>query len=80
MGFFKRLFSIGSKKNKNKNKRSITPNIEQITPAVNDEDHEAAIGKILRSSSARFAETSELVYAALPPIRKLASFVHIRLT
>jgi hypothetical protein len=68
MGFFKRLFSIGSKKNKTKNKPSISQQI--ITSPINEEEHEAAIGKLLRSTSARFAETPELDYAALPPIRK----------
>lgn len=74
MGFFKRLFSLASKKNKTKTKRSITPTVEENTPAIIDEEHEAAIGKLLRSTSSRFAETPELNYATLPPIRKLVSF------
>jgi hypothetical protein len=76
MGFFKRLLSMGSKKNKTKDKRSATHNISlpqhTITSPITDEEHEAAIGKLLRSTSARFVETSQLDYAALPPIRKLS--------
>jgi len=37
---------------------------------MNDEDHEAAVGRLLRSTSARLADNSELDYATLPPIRE----------
>ncbi|KAK2463580.1 hypothetical protein APHAL10511_004331 [Amanita phalloides] len=35
---------------------------------VDDQEHEAAIGRLLRSSSARFAAVSELDYAPLSPL------------
>ena len=38
---------------------------------VDDQEHEAAVGRLLRSSSARYAVVSELDYASLPPLRKL---------
>ncbi len=72
MGFLKRLFSIGSKKNKSK-RVPIIHNVPLPEPTIlpmNHEDHEAAVGRLLRSTSARVAETSELDYATLPPIRE----------
>ena len=72
MGFLKRLFSLGTKKNKKRapNAQDIIPPLpeETILP-TNDEEHETAVGKLLRSTSARFVEASELDYATLPPIR-----------
>jgi hypothetical protein len=72
MGFLKRLFSIGSKKNKSKRVPIIhnVPLPEPTIPPMNHEDHEAAVGRLLRSTSARVAENSELDYATLPPIRE----------
>jgi hypothetical protein len=35
---------------------------------ANDQEHEAAVRRLLRSSSARYAETPELDYATLPPL------------
>ncbi|KAF8966318.1 hypothetical protein BDZ97DRAFT_1809006, partial [Flammula alnicola] len=69
----KRLFSIGSKKNK-KQRPPIVHNVPvpelpwSGMSAVNEEEHEAAVGRLLRSSSARFVESSELNYATLPPL------------
>ncbi|KAF8906220.1 hypothetical protein CPB84DRAFT_1704963 [Gymnopilus junonius] len=73
MGLLKRLFSIGSKK-----KKQHPPIVHNVPlpeptwtpmPATNEEDeHEAAVGRLLRSSSARFVEHSGLDYATLPPL------------
>ncbi|KAF8637604.1 hypothetical protein AX17_002673 [Amanita inopinata Kibby_2008] len=41
---------------------------EELQVITDDEEHEAAIGRLLRSSSARFAVVSELDYASLPPL------------
>ena len=75
MNLLKRLFSLGSKKNKKKQ-----PQILHNVPlpehdllgfqANDDQEHEAAVGRLLRSSSARYAETPELDFATLPPLRK----------
>lgn len=86
MGLLKRLLSLGSKKNK-KERPPIVHNVPVpelpwaavTTPAANEEEHEAAVGRLLRSSSARFAESSELNYATLPPLRKSAlgnTYIH----
>lgn len=68
MGFLKRIFSIGSKKNKKR--PHIVHNVDAGLRAIEEEEHEAAIGRLLRSSSARYAIVSELDYASLPPLRK----------
>ncbi|KAF8159527.1 hypothetical protein B0H34DRAFT_748227 [Crassisporium funariophilum] len=73
MGLLKRLFSLGSKKNK-KQRGQIVHNVplpEQNWPgilATDEQEHEAAVGRLLRSSSARYVETSELDYATMPPL------------
>ncbi|KAH7927299.1 hypothetical protein BV22DRAFT_1061150 [Leucogyrophana mollusca] len=71
MGFLKKFFSIGSKKSK---KRSLAVHDTEALPPVpellrphREEDTEAAVSRLLRSSSARFAEP-ELDYTALPPM------------
>jgi len=75
MGLLKRLFSLGSKKNKKQRPPIVhnTPILEQPwleVRTVDDEEHEAAVSRLLRSSSARFVETAELNYTTLPPLRK----------
>ncbi|KAF9525330.1 hypothetical protein CPB83DRAFT_909222 [Crepidotus variabilis] len=74
MGFLKRLFS--SKKNKSKHQpiHHEVPLPEEpaleVTEAMNEEEHEATVGRLLRSRSARYLDNSsatELPYA-LPPI------------
>lgn len=82
MGLLKRLFSIGSKKNKKQRPpvdQDVPPMPEQpwaeIRPVV-DEEHEAAVSRLLRSSSARYVEASELDYATLPPLRKFSLSRH----
>ncbi|PFH51837.1 hypothetical protein AMATHDRAFT_46811 [Amanita thiersii Skay4041] len=46
----------------------VTLNSDENLQVVDDIEHEAAIGRLLRSSSARFAVVSELDYASLPPL------------
>ncbi len=75
MGLLKRLFSLGSKKNKKQRSPIVhnTPIPEQPWSeirVVDDEEHEAAVSRLLRSSSARFVETAMLDYTTLPPLRK----------
>lgn len=69
MGLLKRIFSIGSKKNK-KPKPQIVHNVDAGLRAI-EEEHEAAVGRLLRSSSARYAVVAEVDYASLPPLREL---------
>lgn len=78
MNLLKRLFSIGSKKNKKQRTQIVhnvplpeVPEHDRLGSQANDDqEHEAAVGRLLRSSSARYAETPELNYATLPPLRK----------
>ena len=75
MNLLKRLFSIGSKKNKKKRAQIVhnvpLPEHDLSGLQVNDDqEHEAAVGRLLRSSSARYAEAPELDYATLAPLRK----------
>jgi hypothetical protein len=82
MGLLKRLFSLGSKKSKKQRPPIVhnTPIPEQPwseVRAVDDEEHEAAVSRLLRSSSARFVETAELNYATLPPLRKRLLYIFL---
>lgn len=72
MGFLKRLFSIGGKKKSKHVPIAHNVPLPQLPtiPPMNDEEHEAAVGRLLRSTSARVTENSELDYATLPPIRE----------
>ncbi|TFK29726.1 hypothetical protein FA15DRAFT_288208 [Coprinopsis marcescibilis] len=75
MGFLKRLLSLGSKKHK---KPKITHNVPlpdpveyatlTPTPLLDEADHEAAMGRLLRSSSQRYAVVAEVDYTMLPPM------------
>lgn len=66
MGFLKKFFSIGSKKSK---KRALAVHeLEQQQPR--EEDAEAAVSRLLRSSSARLDTESGLNCASLPPLRE----------
>lgn len=86
MKLLKRIFSIGSKKNK-KQRPPIVHDVPLPEPTwlnetrpVVDEEHEAAVSRLLRSSSARYVENPGLDYATLPPLRKclgIISFVII---
>jgi hypothetical protein len=72
MGFLKRIFSIGSKRNKKKHPQ-VGQHSDEISSGlrpIQEEEYEAAASRLLRSSSARFAVVSELDYASLPPLRK----------
>ena len=70
MGFLKRMFSIGGKKAKKRppivHNVTMDPKLQAISE---EEEHEATVGRLLRSSSARFAVVSELDYTSLPPLR-----------
>ncbi|KAF9494026.1 hypothetical protein BDN71DRAFT_1020613 [Pleurotus eryngii] len=74
MGFLKRLFSVGSKKNK-KSKPTIsnpTPLPSSRTPSRHleaiEEDQEDAVNRLLRSSSSRYALSSERNRSSLDPL------------
>ncbi|KAH7913828.1 hypothetical protein BJ138DRAFT_1171030 [Hygrophoropsis aurantiaca] len=72
MGFLKKFFSIGSKKSKKRalglHSSDTVPPIPELLKPCREEDTEAAVSRLLRSSSARFAVGSELDYASLPPM------------
>jgi hypothetical protein len=77
MGFLRRIFSIGSKKQRKR--KSLTPQEpssklpsvdEEQRRKLEEEEHEAAVGRLLRSSSSRYAVVKEVDYSNLPPIRK----------
>ncbi|KAG6331404.1 hypothetical protein ID866_7682 [Astraeus odoratus] len=72
MGIFKKFFSIGSKKSK---KRLAANNIVPPVPStpknlkvLQEDEAEAAVSRLLRSSSARFAVESEVDLLSLPPL------------
>lgn len=74
MGFLKKFFSIGSKKSKRQelahhDLESLASIPKHLQP-TREEDAEAAVSRLLRSSSARFPVESGLNYASLPPLRK----------
>lgn len=69
MGFLKKFFSIGSKKSKRR--ESVHHNLESLPKhlqSTGEEDAEAAVSRLLRSSSARFPVESGSNYASLPPL------------
>lgn len=74
MGIFKKFFSIGSKKSKRRfDAKPVVhppvPSIVQKNLSVSQEDEvEAAVSRLLRSSSARIAADSEVDFAPLPPL------------
>lgn len=71
MGFLKRIFSIGSKKGKKRPHIVHNVNLDSELRGISEEEeHEANVGRLLRSSSARFAVVSEIDYTSLPPLRK----------
>ena len=75
MNLLKRLFSLGGKKNKKKRAQIVhnvpLPEHDLSGLQANDDlEHEAAVGRLLRSSSARYVETPEPDYATLSPLRK----------
>ncbi|KAJ2918661.1 hypothetical protein MD484_g1724, partial [Candolleomyces efflorescens] len=91
MGFLKRLFSMGGKKNtKSRHNKDVPPlpsskrgsaTFHTVAGAPytrsssalheqpqDEEDHEAAVHRLLRSSSARYAVAHEVDYSDLPPM------------
>lgn len=72
MGFLRRIFSLGSKKNKKQHPND-AHNVNAKLRALEEEEHEAAIGRLLRSSSTRYTVVSEVEYSSLPPLRELLS-------
>ena len=75
MNLLKRLFSLGGKKNK-KRQAQIVHNVPipehdlSGLQANYDQEHEAAVGRLLRSTSARYVDTPDSDYATLSPLRK----------
>jgi hypothetical protein len=69
MGFLKRFFSVGKKRNKQKTGVSNHPKHELLRP-IEEDEQEAAASRLLRSSSLRFAVVHEVDYSSLPPLRK----------
>ncbi|KAG2042589.1 hypothetical protein BDR03DRAFT_888810 [Suillus americanus] len=72
MGFLKKFFSIGSKKSKRRESAhhdlESLPSISKHLQSTREEDAEAAVSRLLRSSSARFPAESGSNYASLPPL------------
>ncbi|XP_006461821.1 hypothetical protein AGABI2DRAFT_118673 [Agaricus bisporus var. bisporus H97] len=70
MGFLKRIFSIGSKKNRKQSSSKPLPATveEEQRRELEEEEHEAAVGRLLRSSSSRYAVVKEIDYTDLPPL------------
>lgn len=74
MGFFKRFFSLGSRKSKRKNDARAT----QVDPSGRllrtqepwQQDQEGDVTRLLRSSSTHFSVVNEVDYSTLPPLRK----------
>ncbi len=78
MGFFRKLFSIGGKKNKRRHEEfTAKPYMKASTlpllPSKRDSD--AAVSRLLRSSSAHFNVVSEVDYSTLPPLREYCEFL-----
>lgn len=77
MGFFKRFFSLGSKKSK-KNRSSRRNAAEQVDASGRIvrqtsepwQERETDANRLLRSSSAHFKVVKQVDYSTLPPLRK----------
>lgn len=67
MGFLKKFFSIGSKKSKRRELAHHDLESLHLQP-TREEDAEAEVSRLLRSSSARFPVESGSNYASLPPL------------
>ncbi|KAF9218956.1 hypothetical protein BS17DRAFT_790277 [Gyrodon lividus] len=72
MGILKKFFSIGSKKSKKRfaanHDTEPLPSIPQHLKPHQDESTEAAVSRLLRSSSGRFAAESVMDFTSLPPL------------
>jgi len=75
MGFLKRIFSFGSKKKRSPAPPTSAPSFDNERRRKLEEEHEAAVGRILRSSSSRYAIVKETDYSNLPPLRKPLCYV-----
>ncbi|TDL23951.1 hypothetical protein BD410DRAFT_720025 [Rickenella mellea] len=82
MGFLKRFFSMGSKKNKKKRNEQplFDPNLHRERRRREEQEQEAVASRLLRSSSAHFAVVSEVDYSSLPPIPHPINTVSSRTT
>jgi len=67
MGLFKKFFSIGSRRSKKRS--AVDPVQEHLKPSPAD-DSEAALSRLLRSSSGRCTAGSQIGLSSLPPLRK----------
>lgn len=75
MGFFKRFFSLSSKRSKkSKKQRHEDHDIASHRP-IQPETNEGDATRLLRSSSAHFSVVKEVDYASLPPIREFVIVV-----
>lgn len=74
MGFFKRFFSLGSRKSKRRNDARAThvdPSGRIIRAQESwQQDQEGDVTRLLRSSSTHFSVVNEVDYSTLPPLRK----------
>jgi hypothetical protein len=75
MGLFKKFFSIRGRRSKKRSAvdpctQSLPPVQEHLKPSQVD-DTEAAVSRLLRSSSGRFAEPL-IALGSLPPLREFA--------
>ncbi|KIJ65630.1 hypothetical protein HYDPIDRAFT_88481 [Hydnomerulius pinastri MD-312] len=72
MGLLKKFFSIGSRKSKKRfaanHDAEPLPTISEHLKPTQEEDTEAAVNRLLRSSSARIPLGSEMDFATLPPL------------
>lgn len=85
MGLFQRLFtfSLGGKSKNNQKKKNSGEPVLHASQSVNNllttthpnRDQQAAVNRLLRSSSTHFSILSETDYHSLPPIRELFSKV-----
>lgn len=74
MGLFKKLFSIRRSKKRSAADpaaQSLPPGQEHLKPSQVD-DTEAALSRLLRSSSGRYAADPQIGLGSLPPLRKFA--------
>lgn len=74
MGLFKKFFSIGSKRSKKRSAvdscaEPLPPLKEHLKPSYVD-DTEAAVSRLLRSSSGRCAPDAQIGLGSLPPLRE----------
>jgi hypothetical protein len=78
MGFLRRIFSKGGGKKDRKEEPGVAPRPHSANSSRTDDalaqewtyiDPEAAVSRLLRSSSSRYNIVAEVDYSNLPPIR-----------